>query len=160
MFVLLLALWIVFNGRLTWEIAAFGAALSAFITLFARRFLGYDSRRALQVARRLWKAREYPAVLLKEIVKSNIALVKRVWRPQIEVKPRLVRFRTPLKSPVSRELLANSITLTPGTITVTLEGDEMAVHCLDEAFSEDIENCAFQKLLEHTEEGGARDERR
>ncbi len=158
MFVLLLVLWIVFNGRFTWEIAAFGAALSAAITLFAAKFLGYSTKRALDVLKRLWKARAYPFVLLKEIVKSNIELAKRVWRPHIEVKPKLVRFRTPLKAPVSRELLANSITLTPGTITVALEGDEMAVHCLDDGFSEDIENCVFQKLLAQTEEGEKRDE--
>lgn len=158
MFVLLLALWVVFNGRLTWEILAIGAVISALITYFARRFLGYDPRRALAALGRLWRARTYPALILREIVKSNVALVKLVWSPRLEVKPRLVRFRTRLKSPVSRELLANSITLTPGTITASLEGDEMTVHCLDESFSEGIESCDFERLLLKAEKGGGENE--
>lgn len=147
MFLTLMLLWVLFNGRLTWEIVAFGAAVSALITLFAGRCLGYSPKKALAALKRLWRARAYPAALIREIVKSNIALVKLVWQPHIEVKPRLVSFRTPVKSPLARELLSNSITLTPGTITASLEGDELKVHCLDESFSDGIEDCVFQRLL-------------
>ena len=48
-------------------------------------------------------------------------------------------------------VLANSITLTPGTITVTLEEDEYLVHCLDRELGEGIESCSFEKRLEELE---------
>ncbi len=51
-------------------------------------------------------------------------------------KPALVRFKTDLKTKQARVVLANSITLTPGTITVTLEEDEYVVHCLDKELAE------------------------
>ena len=44
--------------------------------------------------------------------------------------------------------MANSITLTPGTITVAIEGNEFVVHCLDKSFAEGIEDSVFVKLLQ------------
>lgn len=58
-----------------------------------------------------------------------------------------VTFKTKLKSDFTRMLLANSITLTPGTITVSLKGDEYTIHCLDESLSEGLENSDFEKAL-------------
>ena len=63
----------------------------------------------------------------------------------------LVRFRTTLRTRVARVLLANSITLTPGTITVTLEGDELTVHCLDKTLAEGLSDGIFVRELEKLE---------
>ncbi len=64
----------------------------------------------------------------------------------------LVHFRSDLKSEKLRVLVANSITLTPGTFTVRLEGDEYAVHALDEAFQSDSEHSAFARLAGKVED--------
>ena len=68
------------------------------------------------------------------------------------VEPVLVKIHTNLKSEVARVMLANSITLTPGTITVSLRGQELLVHCLDKSLAEGMENSEFVKLLEALEE--------
>ena len=153
MFLLFFALWVVFNGRLTWEIAAFGAVIAAAVSLFCWRFLDYSPRRTLMLARRIPALVKYLGVLVGEIVKSNLALVRIVYSRRT-VKPRLVSFTTPLKQPLDRTLLSDSITLTPGTITVTSEDDRMTVHCLDTEFSEGVEDCVFQRMLVKTEQGG------
>lgn len=74
---------------------------------------------------------------MTEIVKCNLALTRIVFAPKLEVKPHLVTFRTPLKGGF-KSALADSITLTPGTITVHSEGDRLTVHCLDTQFMEGI----------------------
>ena len=68
------------------------------------------------------------------------------------MQPVLVTFHTDLKTPVGRAFLANAITLTPGTITVTLEEDEYMVHCLDEDLTEGINDSAFQEYIRRLEE--------
>ena len=71
-----------------------------------------------------------------------------------EIHPVMVSFHTTLKSSLARVILTNSITLTPGTITVSLQGDEVIVHCLDRSLAEGMENSSFVKMLEHMERIG------
>ena len=84
---------------------------------------------------------------MTEIVKCNLALTRIVFTPKLEVKPHLVTFRTPLKGGF-KSALADSITLTPGTITVHSEGDRLTVHCLDTQFMEGIDDTSFSQALE------------
>lgn len=98
----------------------------------------------------------YTVILILEILKANIGVMRLILSPQYEVEPKLVRFRTDLKTDIARVILANSITLTPGTITVTLEGDEYVVHCLDASMAEGMDDSIFVQLLHQFErkEGG------
>jgi multicomponent Na+:H+ antiporter subunit E len=64
----------------------------------------------------------------KELIKSNIRLAGIVLSPSLPVNPGIVKVRTKLKSPVARQLLANAITMTPGTLTVELSGEWLYIH--------------------------------
>lgn len=146
MFLLFFLLWVAFNGRLTWEIAAFGAVISAALYAFCCAFLDYGPKKDLKAIRLIPGIARYVRLLLTEIIKSNVALTRIVFNRQIEVKPKLVTFKTPLTG-TRKSVLADSITLTPGTISVHCEGDSLTVHCLDEQFMEGIENTSFQQAL-------------
>ncbi|MCI5956774.1 MAG: Na+/H+ antiporter subunit E [Clostridiales bacterium] len=146
MFLLFFLLWVAFNGRLTWEIAVFGAVISAALYAFCCAFLDYSPKKDLKAIRLIPGIVRYVRLLLTEIIKSNVALTRIVFNRQIEVKPKLVTFKTPLTG-TRKSVLADSITLTPGTISVHCEGDSLTVHCLDEQFMEDIENTSFQQAL-------------
>ena len=61
-------------------------------------------------------------------------------------------FDTDFKTGLARVLLANSITLTPGTITVSVEDDRFCVHCLDKELAEGMETSIFVKLLKEMED--------
>ena len=67
------------------------------------------------------------------------------------MEPVIVHVHTNLKTEIARVILANSITLTPGTITVSLTDDDLLVHCLDKSLAEGMEDSAFVKLLEEME---------
>jgi len=150
-FVILLALWLVFSGSVTVVSLLLGALVSGLITLLCAKFMGYDSRRFWGGLRKAPPIAVYLAVLLREIVRENIDVLRFIYR-RGQPKSTLVRFRGGVQSEPLRVLVANSITLTPGTYTVRLEGDEYAVHALDEYFQVDIEYSAFFRQAQKIEE--------
>ena len=148
MFFLFFLIWIIFNGQFTWEIAAFGVAVSALISC---KFLGYSPRTDILFFKKMFRVLQYVFVLIKEIIKANFAVIRMITSSRYEIEPAVVRFKTNLKTTPARILLANSITLTPGTITVLQEGDEYMVHCLDKSLAEGIDSSVFVSMLEKME---------
>lgn len=147
MFLFLFVLWIVFNGRLTVEIAAAGLIITAAVFLFCCFFMDYSIEKEKKLFAVLPNLIQYFFILVWEIVKANIATAQYVLNQKIEVEPQLVHFTTTLQTDVARVILANSITLTPGTITVELENGEFSVHCLDRELAEGLVGSVFERKL-------------
>lgn len=158
MYFFIFLLWVIFNGKLTWEIVLFGLVLSACIYLFMCRFLDWSIRRDLLLFQSGGLLIWYFCVLLVEIVKANYATIRLVFSGKYEMEPVVVSFQVPIKNQFLRVLLANSITLTPGTITVSLTKDQYVVHCLDKDFSKGLEDSVFVRLIKKMEKVGGGDE--
>ena len=79
--------------------------------------------------------------LMGEIFKANIRVLRACLASEVNINPALVKIRTRCQSDLARTIFANSITLTPGTVTVDIDGDMLLVHALfeDEAQPEDFE---------------------
>ena len=73
----------------------------------------------------------YTGVFLVELVRANINMMRYVFAPRIDIKPGIVRIKTKLKTPVGRLALANSIALTPGSLVIDIEGEDLFIHWLD-----------------------------
>jgi multicomponent Na+:H+ antiporter subunit E len=85
--------------------------------------------------------------LFKEIVRSNIAVAKIILSPKMNLKRNLVTVPAGPKSELGKVILANAITLTPGTVSVKMEGDEILVHALSfEGAAEDISGEMDQRI--------------
>ncbi len=151
MYFAFLILWIIFNGRLTLEILLVGMVLCTVLFAFCCRFMQYSVEKDLRLLRRLPMAVHYVAVLIVEILKANWQVLFFIMTPKYQVEPQIVHFTSHLKTELARVILANSITLTPGTITIGLEGSDYYVHCLDKNFAEGIEDSIFVELLEKME---------
>ncbi len=151
MFVLFFLLWIVFNGQITIEIVLFGVGISAALYWFICKFMDYSLERELAYLKKSGYLIQYLYHIVKEIVKANFATIKLTCSAGRVVEPTIVVFNIPFKTDTARFLLANSITLTPGTITVAVEGDKFIVHCLDKTLAEGIESSVFVKLLKKIE---------
>ena len=147
MLVALFVLWLVFNGKVTLELVIIGVVLSAAVYAFCCKFLEYSPKRELLALRLLPQGIGYFFVLIKEIVKANCGTIGLIVSPKYDVEPVLVTFKTELKTDLARTVLANSITLTPGTITVELTEDEFKVHCLDKEMAEGLADSVFVKKL-------------
>ena len=143
MFLLYFLLWVIFNGRVTLEICLLGLVIAGALLAFSCRFMDYSLARERKVYRSIFLFPRYCRLLVTEIVKANVNAMRMILTQREEIEPALVSFCTDLKSQAGKALLANTITLTPGTITVTLEESEYTVHCLDESMAEGIEESAF-----------------
>ncbi len=152
MAVIFLLIWTIFNGRLTGEVMAVGLVLTAGVYIFCVRYMGYSLQTDLRILRKVFQGIGYGAVLIWETARSNREVSRFVYARHMELEPRLVFFKTDLQTDASRVILANSITLTPGTISVAVNGDEFCVHCLNRHMAEGIENSSVVKLLRRMEE--------
>ena len=152
MLLLFFLAWVVFNGRLTLEIALFGVAVAGAVFAFVCRFMDYSLKQELRFYRRMPAFLQYLYCLIKEVIAANLAVCRLILTRKEEMEPVLVHVHADLKTETARVILANSITLTPGTITVSLEGDKLLVHCLDKSLSEGMEDSVFVRLLQRMEE--------
>lgn len=151
MFFVFLLLWIIFNGQFTWEIFFVGAVISALMYCFVCKFMEYSPQKDIKAVKNVFSVFRYVVTLIWEIIKANAKVIYYILTCKYEVEPALIRFRTDLKSEGSRAALANCITLTPGTITVSLQEDEYMIHCLDKEMAEGIEDSTFVKQLRSME---------
>ena len=108
MFLILLLLWLIFSGSLTLSNLLYGAAVSALVTLFCTKFMGYDSRRFYGRIRKAPRLACYLAVLAREMVRECFLVIGMIWSGR-ELDSMLVRFRSTLKSEGLRVLVANYI---------------------------------------------------
>ena len=151
MFLLLVVAFIIFNGAVTVEIFLFGAGIGAAVLLFANRFMGYSLKSELKVYTKSPYIIAYFFLLLYEIIKAGIVAGILIFKGNKKINPVLVSFDSPLKSEFTSTILANSITLTPGTISVSLKNGKFRVHCLDESLSKGLDSSNFVSLLKKIE---------
>ena len=154
MFLLFFLVWIIFNGAITTEICIFGVVVAFLMFGFVCKFMDYSWRKEKLLIQRSGYFLLYLGNLLIEIVRANVSVCHFVLSDRDEIHPVMVSFHTTLKSSLARVILTNSITLTPGTITVSLQGDEVIVHCLDRSLAEGMEDSSFVKMLEQMERIG------
>ncbi len=140
-------LWIILNGRITAEILLFGIPAAGLIAAFTYKAFGYSWENDRKIARNLPLLARYLATLIAEIIKAAFSVMGVVLRSGGGPEPVIVEFRSGLPSRFQNVLLANSITLTPGTYTLFLDGDRFVIHCLKREFAEGIEDSVFVRLL-------------
>jgi len=107
-----------------------GAIAALLIALFANEFylrLGFPPISLKRLIYLIW----YIIVLFIEIVKANFDVALRVINPLLPINPGVVIIQTKLTSDIAKTILANSITLTPGTFTLDIQEDRMLIHWID-----------------------------
>ena len=96
----------------------------------------------------------YLFYLAWQVLLANLQVMERILFPgRREGAPKLTWFRSGLKEPGHQMLLANSITLTPGTITVSLREGRLCVYAMDQSFARGLSDCGFVRRLRRWEEG-------
>lgn len=142
---LLLALtWLLWSGITTPVILAAGL-VSCGIALYLAHRMGFFTNGvyALHIAGRL---PAYWAWLLVEIVKANLAVAATVLRPHGRLRPSIEELHT-RSGPIAQALLANSITLTPGTVTLDVNEGRLRVHCLTRETAEELRSGRMERRV-------------
>ena len=150
-FLLFFAVWVILNGKVTAEICIFGVLISAALFYFMCRYMEYSLKKELLLFRLVPLFIRYFGVLVKEIVKANVQTMKVILSPKAAYRPAVVRLQVPLEEASSRVLLSNSITLTPGTVTIRQQEEEFLVLCLDKDGGEAIPDWNLVRILKKLE---------
>jgi multicomponent Na+:H+ antiporter subunit E len=129
LFLVLAALWLLNSGHYTPLMLFFCVGSCLFVVLLGRRMDIVDEE-GVPVHLAL-RAAVYMPWLLKEILLSNIDVAKRVLRPgRLRISPRIIEAPATQPSELGRVIYANSITLTPGTVSIQVRGSHITVHAL------------------------------
>ncbi len=139
--------WLCLCWDLAWATLAAGVAVSALIAVVNGHLFTSSPEKWGQF-RRYWYFVIYLLVFLKECIKSNIDVALMVIQPNMPINPGIVKIKTRLKSEAALTFLANSITLTPGTLCVDIEKDEgvLYIHWIN------VKNKDIIKATEHISE--------
>ncbi|MCW8935117.1 MAG: Na+/H+ antiporter subunit E [Gammaproteobacteria bacterium] len=151
LWVTLLIIWLIANNTLEFNTLIVGVVVSAVIAVAFSSF-----SRVYSVIR--WSPKVifyyliYLTVFFIELVKANINVMALVFSPRININPGIIKIKTRLKSPIGRLALANTITLTPGTLVVDMDNDFLYVHCInihstDQTRATEEISGRFEKLL-------------
>ena len=136
-FLVLFAFWLLLSGFFTAFLMVAGAVTALAVVLFSRRMDIVDHEgHPVHLAPRALLV--YWPWLIKEIMKSGWQVSTIILQPSLPVSPTLVRIRATQRTDVGRTTLANSITLTPGTISVEVDRDEILVHALTRAGAREL----------------------
>ena len=134
-----LLIWVLLTGTLATDELLLGSVVSLVVVLVAGQRLALLSGVRLTPLAPLHLLR-YLGYFFGQLALSNLDVARRVVSPALPINPGLVEVRISLTSDLGRMLLANSITLTPGTLTVEAEGDRLLIHWIDSTPGGDLES--------------------
>ena len=146
-FVFMFVLWIVLSGKFDPLLISLGILSSFLVAWFFHDLIFPDLEfRYISIFLRFFS---YGAWLIKQIIKANFHMMYLVFHPRMKelIDPHIIVFETSLKQDIAITTMANSITLTPGTITVTADSDGLfRVHTIDKASAEGLPGQTLEKV--------------
>ncbi len=149
--VFLMLVWLAFTSTLATHEVIVGLLTSGLISALSIRMFTCCTISIFNPVKIFYMI-QYLIVFLIALIKSNFDVARRVLTPSLPINPGIVKFKTKLKTNYSKMVLANSITLTPGTLTVDVIDDTFYIHWIDvqttdpeKAFTEIAES--FEKIL-------------
>jgi len=143
-FVVLFLLWISLADSLRLDEIVIGLAATILVVALTHHLFFEDAEVPNRGLRQVMLWIRLLGHLLVEIVIANISIANLVLRPTLRLQPQVFRIKTSLKSDVLKTLYCNSITLTPGTLTIDIQGDDILVHGLTDATRIDLESGALE----------------
>lgn len=148
---ILLGFWLLISGQYNALFVAMGLASAALVTWatgdLVAASLGPPGRGVADLPRRAARSAWYLLWLLGQIPPAGLQIAYYILHPRMPIEPGVLRFRTDLRSQVARTLLANSITLVPGTLTLDVRGDELVVHAFVPGSAQDLIEGRMQRRI-------------
>ena len=147
----LFVIWLMLNSTLAWQVWVLGLVLAVLGAILLKDIAAAYAGTRIN-GRTIVYYFAYMGLFMKELVKSNLTVARLVLLPDPDIQPAIIQVKISLKSAVGRLALANSITLTPGTFTVDLKGQNLYIHCINVKYT-DVEKASkeiverFEKLL-------------
>ncbi len=144
--VALVLFWLLLSGHYTSLLLSLGGAAVLLVLWIVRRADHVDQTPVVLVP--TWRLLRYLLWLARMVVESNIDVARRIWNPKLPISPRWERIPHRLDSPLKTTLYANSITLTPGTLTADIGEGYFLVHGLTEQGITDLRDGEMERRVE------------
>ena len=136
LFIMLFLTWLLWSGFYTSLLLALGGLSCLFVVALCRRMAIIDPEG--HPNHLLFGLIAYIPWLAWETIKANIDIARRIIQPSLPIAPRMIRVKASQKTHLGQVIYANSITLTPGTVSVEVEEGEILVHALTEEAAADL----------------------
>ncbi|MGC8819771.1 MAG: Na+/H+ antiporter subunit E [Fervidobacterium sp.] len=139
--------WLVLTWSLDWQEVLIGLIVSLVVSMLFKKYyrIHFNGKVISGLFRFVFL---YIPVFIWEMIKANVDVASRVLTPGRNVKPGFVKVKTTLKGDIAKLTLANSITLTPGTITFDVVEDELHVHWIDVSGTDEESKKSFYGRFE------------
>jgi len=149
-FIILLGLWLVLSGKYDWFHISLGVVSAFIVTVLQLRinkYLYYQKKIASENSLSWSRLLLYIPWLIWQIILASLQVAYVVLHPRMPINPSLLKFKTKLPNIAARVILGNSITLTPGTLTINIADDEFLVHALTDASQSGIVDGSLPKQV-------------
>jgi len=151
--IVLIVLWWILSGYTYPLLLSLGAVSILFTLYLAHRMNVVDEEsHPMHISIKLLK---YWVYLIGQIILSNVTMVRIILDPKADIDPRIVRVNSRQASGLGKVVLGNSVTLTPGTVTVDIHGDEFEIHALNGAIAAAVERGEMDRRVPGNVEGEA-----
>jgi len=152
LFILLLAFWFVLSFKIDLTIAAIGFMVSSLVVLFNYDLVFNNTEATKLTFRTIKRFIVLFFVLIYNIAISNIEVAKIVLSKKMPIDPGFVTIKNPLKKELNQALFANAITLTPGTLTVDMNEEEIIIHGLVKESVKALDGSSLERAFMALEE--------
>ena len=143
-FVILLGFWFFLSGEFSSTIIVLSVVSGLIVSYFTKDLFFPDGDINLVLILKIFM---YVPWLLWQIMLANLQVLKILLKPRLDIDPSMVEFKPQVKSDIGITLLANSITLTPGTVTIFADKDHFFVHALGPEFAEGLSGGEMEKKI-------------
>ena len=147
---IMFAFWIFLSGKFSFILLLSGIISSLLVSYISHDLLIGNGDMKLGFIRTIRFIRFLPW-LLWQIVLANIDLAIRTLHPKMPINPMLINFKNNLKTDLGMVILANSITLTPGTVTIDVNENEFLVHVISEKAAQSLISGEMQARVKKIE---------
>ena len=152
LFLILAGIWFLLSAMTDPLLLSLGALSSALVVWIAHRMDIVDHE-GHPIHFNPWRLLHFWVVLIGKIVQSNIEVIKLVFHPQMPISPTLTRVTATQETELGKVIYANSITLTPGTISLEVDDTSIDVHCLCRDYGDDLRKGELDRHVSRIETG-------
>jgi len=151
-FILLFGFWLILSPGVTFQTILLGGAVSLLVVYYSKDILFTTDEMPLYRFRHLVNMVRFIGILLVEIIKANIDVAKIVLNPKMPIRPQFIRVPMMLKNDMNKVIYGNSVTLTPGTLTVDIDETGFIIHALTDEAAEAMTDSFIETWVVRQEE--------
>lgn len=148
---LLLSFWLILSPAVSVQSVVIGIIVSILVVLYSQDVVFSEDEVTLYSFGKLKIFIRYMYTLLVEIFKANIDVAKVVLSPSLPISPSFIKVHVVFNNDFNKVIYANSVTLTPGTLTVDVKGHDYIIHALTDAAAEGMDNSILEQYVKKLE---------